>query len=85
MRQEFQRQQLSTFALRPELKELQPKTLFLWGDKDSLGTGAAMGKQMAVIAPHARCEIMQNAGHMAWLEQPEQCARLTIEFLKNSE
>jgi pimeloyl-ACP methyl ester carboxylesterase len=84
MREEFQRQQLSTYALRPELSRLKPSTLFIWGDKDSLGTGPAMGQQMATIAPQARCEVLQNAGHLAWLEKPEECARLTIEFLKST-
>jgi pimeloyl-ACP methyl ester carboxylesterase len=83
MRDEFQRQQLSTYALRPELKGLRPETLFIWGDKDSLGTGAKMGQEMAAIAPHARCEVLPDAGHMPWLDQTERCAQLTIEFLKS--
>ena len=85
MRQEFQRQQLSTYALRPELKGLRPATLLIWGDRDSLGTGAAMGKEMAAIAPHARCEVLKNAGHLPWLDQPERCAQMTLEFLKGKD
>jgi pimeloyl-ACP methyl ester carboxylesterase len=40
---------------------------------------------MAAIMPRARCEILPDAGHLAWLDQSEQCARLMIEFLKNGE
>jgi pimeloyl-ACP methyl ester carboxylesterase len=83
MREEFQLQQLSTYALRPELKGLRAETLFIWGDRDSLGTGAKMGLEMAAILPHARCEVLPDAGHMPWLDQPERCAQLTIGFLKS--
>ncbi len=83
------RQKLSTYALRPELKNLRPETLFIWGDNDSMGTGAKkmgakMGEEMAAIAPHARCEILNDAGHMPWIDQTERCAQLTIEFLKSA-
>jgi serine/threonine protein kinase/pimeloyl-ACP methyl ester carboxylesterase/tetratricopeptide (TPR) repeat protein len=82
MREEFRRQQLGTYALRPEFKGLRPATLFLWGDRDGLGGGPTSGKEMAALAPHARCEVIKDAGHMPWLDQPEVCARLTVEFLQ---
>ena len=44
-----------------------------------------MGKEMAAIAPHARCEVLKDAGHLPWLDQPERCARMTIEFLKRKD
>jgi pimeloyl-ACP methyl ester carboxylesterase len=85
MREEFQRQQLSTYALRPELKSLRPVALFLWGDRDRLGGGLSSGKEMAAIAPHARCEVIKDAGHAPWLDQPEVCAHMTIEFLRGKD
>jgi pimeloyl-ACP methyl ester carboxylesterase len=81
MREEFQRQKLSTYNLRPELKELRAPTLFIWGDKERFGP-PTLGQEMAAIAPHARCEVLPDAGHVAWLDQPERCAQLTIDFLK---
>ena len=81
MREEFQRQKLSTYSLRPELKELRPSTLFIWGDKERFGP-PTLGQEMAAIAPHAHCEVVHDAGHVAWLDQPERCAQLTIDFLK---
>ena len=71
-----------THALRPELKDLRAPTLFVWGDKDF--EPARLGQEMAALAPHARCEILSDAGHIVWLDQPEQCSKLTIEFLKHA-
>ncbi|MGO9205639.1 MAG: hypothetical protein ACLQBX_05515, partial [Candidatus Limnocylindrales bacterium] len=70
-----------THALRPELKDLRAPTLFVWGDKDI--EPARLGQEMAALAPHARCEIVADAGHIVWLDQPERCSKLTIEFLKS--
>ncbi len=81
---EFIGEKLSTYALRPELKDLRPETFFLWGDNDKMGGGSPLGQEMAAIAPHAHCEILPDAGHIAWLDQPERCAQLTIEFLKGA-
>jgi pimeloyl-ACP methyl ester carboxylesterase len=38
---------------------------------------------MAALAPHARCEVVADAGHIVWLDKPEQCSKLTIDFLKS--
>jgi pimeloyl-ACP methyl ester carboxylesterase len=70
-----------THALRPELKHLRAPTLFVWGDKDM--EPARLGQEMAALAPHARCEVVADAGHIAWLDQPKRCSNLTIEFLKS--
>jgi pimeloyl-ACP methyl ester carboxylesterase len=70
-----------TYALRPELKNLQPQTLFIWGEKDRFGP-AVLGKEMAALAPNARCEVVSDAGHLVWLDQPVICTSLTTEFLK---
>ena len=72
---------VTTYHLRPELKKLGPHTLFAWGDKDIYGP-PAWGQEMAAIAPRARCEVLSDAGHWPWFDQPELCARLTVEFLR---
>jgi len=72
-----------TYALRPELKNLRPETLFIWGDKDTFGP-PTLGQEMASLAPHARCEVIRGAGHLVWLDEPEQCAKLIISFLKRT-
>jgi pimeloyl-ACP methyl ester carboxylesterase len=70
-----------THALRPELKYLRAPTLFLWSDKEI--EPARLGQEMAALAPHGRCEIIADAGHIVWLDQPARCSKLTIEFLKS--
>jgi 2-hydroxy-6-oxonona-2,4-dienedioate hydrolase len=72
-----------TFALRPELKSLKHPTLFIWGDKDVEGP-PTLGQEMASLAPHATCTIVPDAGHLIWLDQPDRCVNLMIEFLKPS-
>jgi pimeloyl-ACP methyl ester carboxylesterase len=71
-----------THSLRSELKDLRAPTLFIWGDKD-LGP-PRLGQEMAALAPHARCEVVADAGHIVWLDQPGRCSKLTIEFLKTA-
>jgi len=72
-----------TYALRPELKNLKPDTLFIWGDQDKLGP-AMLGREMASMIPHARCEVVKEAGHLPWLDESELCIRLTRDFLRQS-
>jgi pimeloyl-ACP methyl ester carboxylesterase len=72
-----------TYALRPELKNLKPPTLFIWGDKDIEGP-PSLAQEMAAIVPHARCEIMPDAGHLVWLDQPDRCTKLMLDFLRSA-
>jgi pimeloyl-ACP methyl ester carboxylesterase len=39
---------------------------------------------MAAFGPLGRCEIITDAGHLVWLDQPERCSTLTIDLLKRS-
>jgi len=72
-----------TYALRPELAQLRPTTLFIWGDKDTFGP-PALGAEMADRAPNARCLVVHDAGHLPFWDQPEQCARVMREFLASA-
>ena len=72
-----------TFALRPELPRLATPTLFLWGDKDALGA-PLLGREMAESMPNARVDTLPDAGHLAWLDQPERCSELIIDYLQRS-
>jgi pimeloyl-ACP methyl ester carboxylesterase len=72
-----------TYSLRPELKSLKPETLFIWGDQDKLGP-ATLGREMASMIPHARCEVVKEAGHLPWLDQPALCIQLARAFLRQS-
>jgi pimeloyl-ACP methyl ester carboxylesterase len=73
-----------TYTLRPELRHLRPPTLFVWGDKDIEGP-PTLAQEMAAIAPNARCEIVPDSGHLIWLDQPQRCAELVINFLRGAQ
>jgi pimeloyl-ACP methyl ester carboxylesterase len=69
-----------TYALRPELRNLKPPALFIWGDKDVQGP-PSLGEEMAELAPNARCEVLPETGHLPWLDQPDRCTKLVLDFL----
>lgn len=77
----FLQEKSGTYHLRPEMKHLRPATLFIWGDKDKFGP-PALGQEMAALAPMANCEILPDAGHLIWFDQPDRCAQLTLQFLR---
>lgn len=79
--EKFTRDGRGTYHLRPELKNLRPPTLFIWGESDRLGS-PVLGVEMAALAPNARCEVLPAAGHLPWLDQPKRCSRSMIAFLK---
>jgi len=69
-----------TYGLKAELPGLRPSTLLVWGDKDYFGPPSE-GQEMAKIAPHARCEVLEDSGHAVWIDQPDRCAELVSSFL----
>ncbi len=72
-----------SYALRPELKNLKPPTLFLMGDKDMEGT-PTLAQEMASLAPNARYQFVPDSGHVIWLDQPEIVTKSVWNFLKAS-
>jgi pimeloyl-ACP methyl ester carboxylesterase len=69
-----------TYSLRPELGRLEPPTLMLWGDKDTFGP-PAVGEEMARLMPKGQCEVIHDAGHLVWLDQPNICAERIASFI----
>jgi pimeloyl-ACP methyl ester carboxylesterase len=69
-----------TYALRPELGGLKPPTLMLWGEKDTFAP-PSVGQQMARLMPDGRCEVIPDAGHLAWFDQTDICAEQISSFL----
>ncbi len=68
-----------TQALVPELPRLACPVLFAWGDHDFVP--AADGREISRHLPHARFEVVPDAGHLAWIDQPEAVARLLTDFM----
>src|SRR5579859_287619 len=73
-----------THSLLPELDRLTAPTLFLWGDKDPLGTPDD-GRRLVERMPHARLQVVADTSHLVWLDQPEVCAEAVAAFLSDSE
>lgn len=76
----FARRTTVTHALLPELDRLTAPTLFLWGDKDPLGTPDD-GRRLVEQMPQARLEVIADASHLVWLDQPDACAEAVAAFL----
>ena len=76
------REHATTYALRPELKGLKAPTVFIYGDKDMEGP-PSLAREMAALVPNGHCEIIPDAGHLVWLDQPNSCMRIINEFLRS--
>jgi 2-succinyl-6-hydroxy-2,4-cyclohexadiene-1-carboxylate synthase len=65
-----------------ELPKLELPLLAIAGARDDGYSAAA--KRMAQAAPNARAAIVEEAGHAAHLQQPEEVARLVTEFVEQA-
>jgi pimeloyl-ACP methyl ester carboxylesterase len=84
MVEDCSRERATTYALRPELKYLKPPTVFIYGEQDMEGP-SSLAREMAAMVPNARCEIIPDAGHLVWLDQPNACMGIIKEFLRSPE
>jgi 2-hydroxy-6-oxonona-2,4-dienedioate hydrolase len=55
-------------------------TSFLWGADDTFG-GEAVAREMVAALPDAQVEMMADAGHLPWLDDPAHAARFIEAFL----
>jgi 2-succinyl-6-hydroxy-2,4-cyclohexadiene-1-carboxylate synthase len=65
-----------------ELPRMELPLLAIAGARDDGYSAAA--KRMAQAAPRARAAIVEEAGHAAHLQQPEEVARLITEFVEQA-
>ena len=70
-----------TYKLRSELPNLTVPTLMIWGDKDTFGP-PSLGAEMVALMPHARMEMLADAGHIVWLDQIDRSEKLIESFLR---
>lgn len=61
------------------LADIETPTRFVWGENDAV-YGSEYGQQAAEIMP-ATDTVVVPGGHLPWLDDPEQCARLTKEII----
>lgn len=64
-----------------QLYTLDMPVRFIWGDNDAFEKPET-GKQKAKTIKNYRFEVVANAGHCPWLDQPEKCASLIISMLR---
>jgi pimeloyl-ACP methyl ester carboxylesterase len=69
-------------GLRKHLHRIAAPTLLIWGHQDGVAP-AGYAQEFARRLAHARVELLDGAGHLPHLEQPEAVARLVRGFLGN--
>lgn len=62
-----------------QLERVQPPVLFVWGDNDPFGN-LDVARQAARTVPSAQLYEMR-AGHLLFLDKPQECGRVIREFL----
>ncbi len=67
--------------LGDRLYQLSMPVGFIWGEKDAF-ENPDTGRKKAIPVKNHRFEIVKDAGHAAWLDQPGRCAGLIISMLK---
>ena len=70
------------FNIKEELPSLRVPTLFIQGDRDGFGTVASVQSVQSNMSD-ARIEIIRNAGHLPWYDEPESCTRALVDFLSS--
>jgi pimeloyl-ACP methyl ester carboxylesterase len=63
-----------------EVHALEQPTLFYWGTGDPFGS-ADFGRSLADGMKHGEIDVARGSGHLPWLDDPEEAAARTAEFL----
>jgi len=66
-----------------ELGKLQQSTLLILGTKDNF-VSQETGRTIAAAMPHGTFCPIEGAGHLPWLEKPEEVRRIILDFLQSS-
>jgi 2-hydroxy-6-oxonona-2,4-dienedioate hydrolase len=69
-----------SLSIREDLARLATPTLFAWGDHDNFAP-VASGQDLAARMPAARVDLLEDAGHLPQLDQPEALGRSITRFL----
>ena len=64
-----------------DLKQIQPKTLLIWGNNDKL-FAVTSGENAVKLIPNAKLHKIPDAGHLPLIDQPELFNEALLEFLK---
>lgn len=72
---------LGNTRLEKRLGLIGSPTLILWGERDTLLPPSYARKFAARIGDAARVEMVQGAGHLAYLDQPEMVAKAVLSHI----
>jgi pimeloyl-ACP methyl ester carboxylesterase len=70
----------SGFLIDEFLARLDTPTLFVWGDADA-AVPLGMGRSLANRMSNAKLRVIEEAGHVPWLDEPDRVALHINEFL----
>jgi pimeloyl-ACP methyl ester carboxylesterase len=73
-----------TFDLHSELEALRTPTLLIWGEQDRIDPPIPAATAIANHLRNARLVLLPGAGHLTWMDKPDECARLVAEFLRQA-
>ncbi|MFZ4726346.1 MAG: alpha/beta fold hydrolase [Paludibacter sp.] len=65
------------------LKQIENETLIIWGKDDKLFS-VEYGEAAAKIIPNAKLRVIQDAGHLPLMDQPEIFNKILGDFLKST-
>lgn len=66
--------------VRDDPAQLTIPTKFIWGDSDAFAPPSS-GQEMVTRMANATIEVVPNAGHMPWVDQPDAVVSSIIDFL----
>lgn len=69
-------------GLRRRLARIKAETLVLWGAQDAL-VPPVYAAEFAALIPHARVQMIENAGHVPQIEQRQLVSEHLMKFLRD--
>jgi pimeloyl-ACP methyl ester carboxylesterase len=66
-----------------QLHLLRVPVYFIWGSKDAFEKPES-GRSKAAAIKECRFEVVENAGHCPWLDQPEKCVEIIENILQKA-
>jgi len=66
--------------LQKFLPQIKQPTLLLWGEKDTT-TPLSIANAMKDLIPNSRLEILPNAGHFSFTDQPDLATKYILNFI----
>jgi pimeloyl-ACP methyl ester carboxylesterase len=66
-----------------QMSTITAPTLVVWGDEDKL-VAADLAPYVAAAIPNSRLLVLENVGHVAMMEKPEQTARAVLGLVEDA-